>query len=236
MTDTRPPVQPADPGDSVPHKQPRLLWFVTFVTHNSRISERIVTYGVQVGEPLCFSPAEQVQIAGYIIDICHRHQIALCALNILPDHVHVVLAAYDQDELNDRVRKIKGYSAYAFNKGIRLSDKGTATSARMDNSGTKVRGNGLKPVVQAQEPVQSANNGLQPIAQSSHSNQPVWAQKFHSKLIKSQSELEAVLNYVWTNHEKHAERWGQGLLDTWNNGLKPVVEATCVPPEDAVEG
>jgi hypothetical protein len=35
---------------------PRQLWFVTFVTHNSRISERMVTYGVQTGEPLIFLP------------------------------------------------------------------------------------------------------------------------------------------------------------------------------------
>jgi hypothetical protein len=34
----------------------RLLWLVTFVTHNSRISERMVTYGVKSGDPLILMP------------------------------------------------------------------------------------------------------------------------------------------------------------------------------------
>lgn len=190
----------------------RLLWFATFVTHNSRVSERMVTYGVHSGAPLIFSSDEQVEIATHIIDVCHRHHIAICALNVLPDHVHMVLAARDSAELTDFIRKIKGYSAYAFHRGADT-------------------GNGLKPVVETTERPDSFNNGLQPIAQS-----PVWAQKSHWTPITNSDQLENILYYVRTNHEKHVERWGEGLMDTWDNGLKPIVEAACVSPEQAANG
>ncbi|MEA3311661.1 MAG: DNA methyltransferase, partial [candidate division WOR-3 bacterium] len=61
----------------------RNFWFVTFVTHNSRISERMVTYGVKVGEPLIFSPADQIIIAEKIAEACRKHKVPVVAWNVL---------------------------------------------------------------------------------------------------------------------------------------------------------
>ncbi|MCJ7529687.1 MAG: transposase [Anaerolineales bacterium] len=95
---------------------PRQLWFVTFVTHNSRISERMVTHGVQTGEPLIFSAEDQVLIAEKIFETCRREQIAIVTANILLNHVHLVVAAEDEPTLEEHIRKIKGAISYIFQR------------------------------------------------------------------------------------------------------------------------
>ncbi|MCX6555099.1 MAG: Eco57I restriction-modification methylase domain-containing protein, partial [Candidatus Aminicenantes bacterium] len=92
------------------------LWFVTFVTHNSRVSERMVTFGVQTGEPLIFSPEDQNFIKEKIFEECKKEDIVVLAMNVLPDHVHMVIAATDETDLTEKIRKIKGYSSFAFQR------------------------------------------------------------------------------------------------------------------------
>ncbi len=94
----------------------RPLWFVTFVTHNSRVSERMVEYGVKSGEPLIFTPEDQVLIAEKIAEACAVSHIPVVAWNVLPDHVHMVIGAEDEQTLNEYVRKIKGGSSHAFQR------------------------------------------------------------------------------------------------------------------------
>jgi len=96
--------------------EPRFFWLVTFVTHNARVSERMVTFGAGGGEPVLFTPEEQLIMATHIAEVCHRHRIPVVAWNVLPDHVHMVIAATDEAALNEAVRKIKGGSAYAFGR------------------------------------------------------------------------------------------------------------------------
>ncbi len=158
------------------------LWFVTFVTHNSRISERMVTYGVTVGEPLIFSAEDQIFIAETISEAAKRYGIAIALFNVLPDHVHMVVSAQNEKDLNEHIRKIKGFSSHKFQRS-RNWDKG----------------------------------------------QHVWAQKFNRQLIEEENALTEILEYVWNNHIKHTERWGEELISTWetglpNKGLKPLVE------------
>jgi type I restriction-modification system DNA methylase subunit/REP element-mobilizing transposase RayT/predicted type IV restriction endonuclease len=165
----------------------RQLWFVTFVTHNSRISERMVTLGIKTDSPLVFASDDQILIAEQILEACQKYQIAVVACNVLPDHVHMIIAAETEDELNESVRKIKGYSSYAFQKERRWE-----------------------------------------------SGQHVWAQKFHGELIPDEKALAQIIEYVLNNHLKHTETWGDSLLETWDKGLKPLVEKACVLPEKAL--
>lgn len=106
-----------------------MIWMVTFVTHNSRVSERMVEYGVQRGEALIFSNAERVVMMRQIIEVCQRHTIPILTANILPDHVHMILHADDLDMLRDRVRKIKGGSAFGFQRHYQR-EKGHPTWAQ----------------------------------------------------------------------------------------------------------
>ena len=98
-----------------------LIWFVTFVTHCSRVSERIVQFGVTDPEgkglqPLVLTPDEQVLVAESLFDIAQRYGFAFVALNVLPDHVHAVLAAPNQKVLASHVRNLKIFSAQLINK------------------------------------------------------------------------------------------------------------------------
>lgn len=201
----------------------REFWFVTFVTHNSRVSERMVTFGVETDEPLVFSPDDQLLIAEQIAEACRRHDVPVVALNVLPDHVHMVIAAVDEKTLNEVVRKIKGYSSHAFQQ-----------------------------------------------ARGWPEGQHVWARKFNRKPLPDEKAFHKAINYINKNHYKHAERWGDGLIATYegpdsglggnsdsglkptvsqstvsqptsdkgpvprSGTLKPLVSALCLPPEEAV--
>ncbi len=43
----------------------------------------------------------------------------------------------------------------------------------------------------------------------------VWAQKYHHLLITDQPMLENAYSYVMDNHIKHADQWGQELIDSF---------------------
>lgn len=123
------------------------LWFVTFVTHNSRVSERMVTFGVKSGEPLFFSPEDQIFVAEKIAEKCKKENITVVAMNILPDHVHMVIAATDETDLTEKIRKIKGYSSYEFQR-FREWAKGTEhVWAQKFNSRLIKDDNGLATII-----------------------------------------------------------------------------------------
>jgi len=105
------------------------LWFVTFVTHNSRVSERMVTYGVKVSEPLIFSAEDQIFIAEKISEAAKRYEIEIATFNVLPDHVHMVIAAETEKELSEKIRKIKGFSSHEFQRS-RNWEKGQSVWAQ----------------------------------------------------------------------------------------------------------
>jgi len=113
------------------------LWFVTFVTHNSRVSERMVQFGVTdpTGKglkPLVLSADEQLDVAKSLFDIARRNGFAFVALNVLPDHVHALLPAPDEKTLAARVQKLKTFSAQTINHR-RASEKGTHVWAQKFN-------------------------------------------------------------------------------------------------------
>lgn len=156
------------------------FWLITFVTHNSRVSERMVRFGVRVGSARILNPMNQVAVARAILDACQRHNIKLLDLNVLPDHVHMILSAGDSGQLSDYVRRIKGYCSRVFRR-----------------------------------------------QQSNGDSQPLWAQKFHRWPLRGDEELRGAQHYVRNNHLKHQEQWGQGLIDTWDKHLDPMIRKEC---------
>ncbi len=96
------------------------LWFVTFVTYSSRVSERMVEFGVtdRTGKglkPLVLSEDEQIAVAHALFDTASKNNYAFVALNVLPDHVHAVIPAPDDTVLSERVCALKSLSARAVN-------------------------------------------------------------------------------------------------------------------------
>jgi REP element-mobilizing transposase RayT len=155
----------------------------------------MVTHGVATETPFVFSADDQVLIAEKIAEACHNYHFAVVACNVLPDHVHMVLTAETERELNERLRKIKGYSSFAFQR-VHQCDTG----------------------------------------------QQAWAQKFNRRMITGEEMLQRTVEYVMHNHLKHAERWGERLLLTWQKGnpekdLKPlaqVIQSMCMSVDDAL--
>jgi cobyrinic acid a,c-diamide synthase len=92
------------------------LWFVTFVTHNSRVSQRMVEYKVKKRVPVLFDEDDRKCIVSKIEEACKRYHIEVLNFLVLPDHVHLVIKANNVFEITKSVQKIKGYSAYAFRK------------------------------------------------------------------------------------------------------------------------
>ncbi|MGF1494771.1 MAG: type ISP restriction/modification enzyme [Microcoleaceae cyanobacterium] len=171
-------------------ESPVTLWFVTLVTHNSRILEPRVAYGVEMDESVIFSAADQIFIAEKIGEVANRYRIDIATFNVLPDHAHLVVAAETETELNQIIGKLMDHTAHQFHR-----------------------------------------------LQNWQGNQRVWAEGFDLQPIEDQAELMEILDYTWSNHLIHAERWEEDLLSTWQDGvpdlgLRPLAEIMregCVP-------
>ena len=94
-------------------------YHITFAIHNSRVSERMITYKVSKGEVLNLSEEDELFITKSIGEVIMKNDIKCLAYNISRDHVHILLVcAYK--ELTEIVRKIKGYSSYSFREYLNI--------------------------------------------------------------------------------------------------------------------
>lgn len=159
-----------------------MLWLVTFVTHNSRVSRRMATYHVQPGESVILTPDEQRIVASAIAAATRKGQVTLGAYNILPDHVHLIIESDSEVVLADHIRRIKGYTAHAVRQ-----------------------------------------------ARSLRGGCHIWAQKFNRRQIPDGHALYRTIQYVMDNHLKHLAQWGDRLITTWDEEIRPVVESACTP-------
>jgi REP element-mobilizing transposase RayT len=94
---------------------------VTWSTHNSRVSERMVTYRVKRGEPMLLDETLELEVTGYIAQIVKENAMKVLAYNICQDHVHLILVC-NEDELSKHVSKLKGKSAFLFKKARSITD------------------------------------------------------------------------------------------------------------------
>jgi REP element-mobilizing transposase RayT len=96
-------------------------YHVTWSTHNSRVSERMVTYRVKRGEPILLDDALELEVTSYIAQIVKENTMKVLAYNICQDHVHMILVC-TEDELSEHVSKLKGKSAFLFKKARDITD------------------------------------------------------------------------------------------------------------------
>lgn len=97
------------------------VYHVTWVTHSSRVSERMVTYKVKSGEPLLLDDDLELEITRYIAEIVKENNLQVLAYNICRDHVHMILVC-DSSNLNTIVGKLKGKSGFLFKKAHNIID------------------------------------------------------------------------------------------------------------------
>ena len=81
-------------------------------------------FGVKPGVATILPANDQVLIAKALAQTIRTHSLAVPAFNVLPDHVHIIIAADSESELAEQVRRLKGYSAYVFRKSHNLVGSG----------------------------------------------------------------------------------------------------------------
>jgi REP element-mobilizing transposase RayT len=120
----------------------QLIWhFVTFVTHNSRVSERMNNYNsrefIANLQPHIFDTEKRKFITQYIVEQCVNHNIKVAALNILPDHVHILLGASDKKDLDNKMQLIKGGSSFKYRKNIDTIEEKNIWAQKYHNENIK---------------------------------------------------------------------------------------------------
>lgn len=92
----------------------KLLYHITWVTHNSRVSERMKKYSKNKGlQPLVLNIEQEIEITSYISKILKEDNLKLAAYNICADHIHLILFS-DETKRDNIVRKLKGKSTQLY--------------------------------------------------------------------------------------------------------------------------
>ena len=104
-------------------------WHITWVTHDTRTSERMVKYKVRerkangemyVDRSVYLDEKDAIKVTEIISDIIVEEKYNCLAYNIGEDHVHMLLVC-DEEELTNIVRKMKGKSAQKFKEHLGLA-------------------------------------------------------------------------------------------------------------------
>ena len=66
--------------------------------------------------PVILSLANQIRIAELIAEGILKYNIQAFSFNVLPDHIHIVVAVTDETELSSLIGQLKGYTSFMFNK------------------------------------------------------------------------------------------------------------------------
>jgi len=86
---------------------------VTWVTHNSRISQRMIDQHVKVGPAIDLDDKAEEKITEIIADIIREKNYTVYAYNICRNHIHILIKC-DDNAVGDIVRQIKGKSAQLY--------------------------------------------------------------------------------------------------------------------------
>ncbi len=98
-------------------------FLVTFVAHNSRKSRRMQSLRIQTGEVLLFSKDDRILLKKILKSILdeHKNQVSLYAINVLDDHVHLVISVKFEN-LTNLIRELKSRSTYLYKKNYSIKE------------------------------------------------------------------------------------------------------------------
>lgn len=152
-------------------------FFVTWVTHNSRISERMVHFNVcRAKRSVWLDSADELLITRFIAETVRKSRYQVLAYNICGDHVHLVVRCRSKQELSHIVQKLKSISARQFNIATGLTIPATR---------------GHDPLLGMRLPYKGKTQNH------------LWAQKYHAKPLETEAQLHRAIHYTQHNREKH---------------------------------
>jgi len=88
-------------------------WHITWVTHNSRISERMVKFKAVRGEPVILDEVAECFVTEIISEIVCEYKYKIFAYNICRDHIHLILKS-PEERIPETVKTIKSLSALRY--------------------------------------------------------------------------------------------------------------------------
>ncbi|WP_317206878.1 Eco57I restriction-modification methylase domain-containing protein [Tenacibaculum finnmarkense] len=101
-------------------KKSKKLYLVTFVTHNSRISDRMMEFNppefLKELQPFYFENEDYSKIIDLIASGIQKYKISTVQFTVLPDHTHLLVSAEDEKILTEQIRKLKGYTSFEFQR------------------------------------------------------------------------------------------------------------------------
>ncbi len=92
-----------------------IAYHITWPSHNSRVSQRMIDFRVPVKKPVIFCDGDQREIIGYLCQIIANNKFKVLAINILSEHVHLVLVC-KEEERDSIVKTLKSHSTYLYKK------------------------------------------------------------------------------------------------------------------------
>lgn len=97
-------------------------YHITWVTHNSRVSERMISYRVPSGEPVLLTPEQEVEITQSILRTVRHNNITVLAFNCCVDHVHMILVCHP-NRRDPLVGRLKSESTNRYKSKHRIKNK-----------------------------------------------------------------------------------------------------------------
>ena len=97
-----------------PEEEQKKLFHITWVTHNSRVSERMKKYFKNKGlQPLVLKVEDEIEITSFISQIVLEDKLKIVSYNICADHIHLILFC-EEVKRDNIVRKLKGKSTQMY--------------------------------------------------------------------------------------------------------------------------
>ena len=92
---------------------PAGIYHVTWVTYNSRVSQRMIDYNVKKDTGIRLDDNSEMKITEIIADIIREKNYTVYAYNICRDHVHMLIEC-EENKVSNMVRQIKGKSSQLY--------------------------------------------------------------------------------------------------------------------------
>ncbi|MCD4691865.1 MAG: transposase, partial [Calditrichales bacterium] len=208
-------------------------WHITFATHDSRTSQRMIDHKVRLRRhngtrpyamPIWLEMEDEIKVTEYISGVIKEDKLKVPAYNICGDHVHLILVC-EKEERDGIVGKIKAISSRQYNiwtgKTIPAT-KSDAPDADKD-TGTTVTDTGIVST-RGHVPLSSPSLSLSSSSSSSSKKSPaqahLWTQKYGKKEITDQRQLYNTIKYINNNRKKHGLPFSKDLQSM-------VKEMTC---------
>jgi len=97
------------------------IYHITFVTHNSRISEKMRKFKVKTGKPVIFTCYDELFLTEQFILLVKKNNLKILAYNICKDHIHFIIVC-DTEKIIAIVQNIKSVTSRKFRAKKRISN------------------------------------------------------------------------------------------------------------------